>query len=87
MVDLVYKWCVVICAVTGSLCMVYIAFSVLCGVIEQFKTVRAGTTFGDVFDKTIEYLINDGWEIVSVQSVSAGQFGFVYDVAYLTKGE
>ena len=53
--------------------------------MKQFKTVRAGTTTGDAFDKTVQYLLNDGWEIVNVQCIAAGQYGLVYDVAYLTK--
>lgn len=55
--------------------------------MKRFKTIRVGTASGDTFDKTVEFLLNDGWEIVSVQSITAGQFGFVYDVAYLTKEE
>lgn len=53
--------------------------------MKQFKTIRSSSMAGDAFDKTIEILMNSGWEIVNVQCVSSGTYGLIYDVAYLAK--
>lgn len=58
--------------------------------MKKFKTVRgAPKASGAAFDETIEMLINDGWEIISLHCVSGASSGLlpglIYDVAYLTK--